>query len=251
MNNSPSISWTGRNGTGFRVARKGLSISRFDHRILAIAYIGTQFILLTTAGATGMATLLATVKEAADGYIGNTLGNKQIQFKVFKASDVSMLMPLTIPNSGIVTLNNTATPEMATGSMTAALPADTFTVQIELLSNLFYTAPVENAVLNISDPGMTTGGGWLIDPNTANNPNGDRSNYGFNVKYQKNGQVQGNSLFIYRTRADLGSIGGPAGMRDYNFVVKSNAMNTLTQTTTTDPKPAKFTGKSTIKQSIA
>jgi hypothetical protein len=204
-----------------------------------ITYNGMQFLLLTTAGSNGSVTLSASVQEAADGSIGNTLGGKQVQFKVFKATDLTMTTPVVQP---ICTLANTATAGTATCSLTAALPADTYTIQMQLLENGYYMAPVEDAVLNISDPGMTTGGGWLIDPNTAANPNGDRSNYGFNVKYQKSGNAQGNSLFIYRTRTDIGF-----GVRDYNFVVKSNSMGSITQSTTTTPKFAKFEGKATIK----
>ena len=75
------------------------------------------------------------------------------------------------------------------------------------------------------------------DPNTN-----DKSNFGFTVKYLKNGQIQGNSLFIYRQRIDLGplGIGAPSGVRDYNFIVKSNAMDALVQNCTTRRQPVGF-----------
>jgi hypothetical protein len=212
-----------------------------------ISYTGTQFILLATAGSSGSVTLSAQVQEAADGALGNTLAGKQIQFKVFKSTDLTLTSPVAIPNNGIVTLSSTATPGTVTGSMNASLPADNYTVTITLLDtptypNPNYQAEVETATLTISDPGATTGGGWLIDPN---NPQ-YRSNFSFSVRNQKNGNGQGNNLFIYRTKANLSAFGAPAGLRDYNFVVKGNVLSSLQLSTTTNPKTAKFTGKATL-----
>ncbi|HEX8175510.1 MAG TPA: S8 family serine peptidase [Pyrinomonadaceae bacterium] len=213
----------------------------------AISYTGTQFLLLATAGSNGNVTLSAQVQEAADGAIGNTLAGKQIQFKIFKSTDLTMTSPIVIPNNGVVTLANTSTPGTVTGSMAASLPADIYTVTITLLDtptypNPNYQAEVETAALTISDPGATTGGGWLIDPNN----NQYRSNFSFSVKNQKNGNGQGNNLFIYRTKANLAAFGAPAGLHDYNFVVKGNALSSLQLSTTTNPKTAKFTGKANI-----
>ena len=207
----------------------------------AISYTGTQFILLATAGTNGTATLSAQVQEAADASLGDTLAGKQVQFKVFKSTDLTMTSPVAIPNNGIVTLAGTATPGTATGSMTAALPADNYTVTVTLLDNANYQAEVETASLTISDPGATTGGGWLINPSTQY-----RSNFSFSVKNQKNGNGQGNNLFIYRAKVDLSAVGAPAGLRDYNFVVKGNSLSSLQLSTTTNPKTASFTGKSNI-----
>jgi hypothetical protein len=211
-----------------------------------ISYTGTQFILLATAGSQGSATLSAQVQEAADGALGSTLAGKAIQFKVFKSTDLTMTSPVAIPNNGIVTLSNTATPGTVAGSMAASLPADNYTVTVTLLDtatypNPYYQADVETASLTISDPGATTGGGWLINPG-----NPYRSNFSFSVKNKNNGSGQGNNLFIYRTQADLSVVGAPAGLRDYNFVVKGNLLSSLQLSTTTNPKTAKFTGKSSI-----
>ena len=119
---------------------------------------------------------------------------------------------------------------------------------MELLANPYYVAPVENAVVTVvlGGTGFTTGGGWLNEPNL-----GSRSNFGFTVKYLKNANIQGNSLYIYRkvlaTSQVINSVTLPAGQ--YNWIIKSNAMGGLTQScTTTTPKvcTATFTGKSNI-----
>jgi hypothetical protein len=121
---------------------------------------------------------------------------------------------------------------------------------MELVSNSYYRADALDVAVTITDPGtgFTTGGGWILDPNTN-----DRSNFGFTVKFLKNGNIQGNSLFIYRTKADLGGkvAGAPYGMRDYNFIVKSNAWDGLFQKCSdsigTEPCWATFNGKSNVK----
>ena len=87
-----------------------------------------------------------------------------------------------------------------------------------------------------------------------NEPNlGSRSNLGFTVKYLKNGSVQGNSLYIYRKTVGTSEVVNPAGgylpAGAYNWIVKSNVMDQLTQSCTlTTPKicSATFTGKSNI-----
>lgn len=95
---------------------------------------------------------------------------------------------------------------------------------------------------------MTTGGGWLNEPNLAS-----RSNFGFTVKYLKNGNIQGNSLYIYRKTVAANSIVNPAGgylpAGEYNWIIKSNAMAALSQVCgSTTPKvcSASFSGKSTV-----
>jgi hypothetical protein len=96
--------------------------------------------------------------------------------------------------------------------------------------------------------GRTTGGGWLTEPTLKT-----RSNFGFTVKYLKNGNIQGNSLYIYRRTVAANTVANPSGgylsAGEYNWIVKSNAMSALTQKcSTTTPKvcTATFTGKANI-----
>ena len=78
--------------------------------------------------------------------------------------------------------------------------------------------------------------------------------FGFTVKYLNNGNAQGNNLYIYRktlTASDqvANRSRGYLPAADYNWIIKSNAMNQLTQScTTTLPKVCKatFTGKSNV-----
>jgi len=76
------------------------------------------------------------------------------------------------------------------------------------IGGAYYTGSA-SSVLAVFDPslGNVTGGGWIMH-------DGVRANFGFNVKYQKNGNAQGQLLYIEHR---------PTG----DYVVKSNAIGTL------------------------
>ena len=118
------------------------------------------------------------------------------------------------------------------------------------MTNGYYTAPMDVSSVAVVAPGTgrTTGGGWLTEPTLTT-----RSNFGFTVKYLKNGQIRGNSLYIYRFSVAADSVVNPTGgflpAGDYNWIVKSNDMKALSvKCTTTTPKicSATYTGKATL-----
>jgi hypothetical protein len=80
--------------------------------------------------------------------------------------------------------------------------------EITLNVNDQYYVGSGTTVFTVYDPslGFVTGGGWVINPNTGN-----RANYGVNVKYLKNGNAQGQVMYIEHT---------PTG----DVKVKSNAL---------------------------
>jgi hypothetical protein len=130
------------------------------------------------------------------------------------------------------------------------LTADNYIVKVELVTNPYYTAPVEDQALTVVNPGtgFTTGGGWLNETSL-----GSRSNFGFTVKYLKNSNIQGNSLYIYRKTLAANTVANPSGgylpAGAYNWIIKSNAMGGLTMNcTTTTPTvcTASFSGKNNI-----
>src|SRR5205823_4192576 len=157
-----------------------------------------------------------------------------------------------------VSAGTTAGTGNATGScLTTTLNAgDPYTVKIKLIVNGYYVADVESGSITVATPGtgFTTGGGWLNEPNL-----GSRSNFGFNAKRQKNGSVQGNSVYIYRKTVTAGSIVNPSGgylpAGDYNWQIKSNSWQggglSLSATCDTTVIPfancvATFSGKANI-----
>ena len=213
---------------------------------MELEYTGQTFLTTSKVGGTLTTQLSAKVTEQQDG----TLGTKAW-------STIPLQVKFTVQNTAGTALGsctaNVAQGAGGTGTAactSVALKADNYVIQIELVTNGYYAADAENAALTVNDPGtgFTTGGGWILDPNTN-----AKSNFGFTVKFLKSGSIQGNSLFIYRTKADLGGKvpGALPGLRDYNFIVKSNAMDSLNQKCATPtggmPCKATFTGKSNVR----
>jgi hypothetical protein len=217
----------------------------------ALEYTGDT---LTSTGSTSTSStatphMAAVVTESLDGSLGTMLGSTQVRFTAYAYNDVAMATPKASCTGSVVV------PATYVGKGTAtctlpALTADNYTIKIELLTNGYYTAPFETYALTVvnSGTGFTTGGGWLTEPNLNS-----RSNFGFTVKYLKNGNIQGNSLYIYRKTVSAGSIANPSGgflpAGSYNWIIKSNSMTGLAQSCTdTTPKvcTATFTGKSNI-----
>jgi len=216
----------------------------------SLSYVGDSLVTLPSNSSTATVNLAALVQEEGDGYPGltnaitasNTASNPiRVKFSIYKSTNTTMTTPDYTAIGAVSSTNNTATASLS-------LPADNYAVKLELQTNSYFVAPIEETAVTVvlSGTGMVTGGGWLIDPNNTNNPGGYRSNFGFTAKSQKNGNVQGSSLFVYRTRADLSAYGGPAGLRDYNFIVKSSSITSLQVTNTTVPQYGSFAGKCSI-----
>lgn len=156
---------------------------------------------MATAGGTSSSfNLSASIKEVADGSPGD----------ISKATPVHFSLVPVGPGS-------TISCDAANGTLNGAdlvvscpfnnVPVNVYDVVITVGGN-YYQGSV-HSILTVYDPslGFTTGGGTL-------NHNGVPANFGFNVKYLKNGQAQGQ--FIYIEHRPTGDV-----------VVKSNALDTL------------------------
>jgi hypothetical protein len=209
----------------------------------------------TSSSSTTTLSLSAAVAEQADGSLGNKLDQQKLTFTLYSSNDTTMSSPKF---TCTVTITATTAGNGTAGCTTGQLPADNYIVKILMSDKTsgigYYTAPCITAAttITIAGTGFTTGGGWLNDAST-----GDRSNFGFTVKYLKNANIQGNSLYIYRRSnvnlaAEYPSMNlspAPLPSDSYNWIIKSNAMVGLTQscgTTTPIVCTAQFTGKSTI-----
>jgi hypothetical protein len=108
-------------------------------------------------------------------------------------------------------------------------------------TNQYYTAPnAENAVINFyNNTGQfVTGGGWITDPD-----NGRHGNFGFNARYNKNGQAQGQFVYVWRSTYQ-----GVAA----DYIIKSNSLTALgfTQTASSSngyPMTSTLQGKCTVQ----
>ncbi len=129
---------------------------------------------------------------------------------------------------------------------------DNYVVKAQLVENGWYaeSATTGVATVTLAGTGFTTGGGWLTEPDL-----GTRSNFGFTVKYLKNGGIQGNSLYIYRKTVGANEVANPSGGHlpagSYNWIIKSNSMTGLSQSggapcPTNVVCKSTFTGKSSV-----
>ncbi len=135
------------------------------------------------------------------------------------------------PGSSIVktagTLTNAGGVWTASATFTS-VPVNVYHITISVGGN-YYTGSAES-VLAVYDPslGFTTGGGKVIH-------NGVLSEFGFNVKYLKNCNMQGQMMFVeHRATGDV--------------TVKSNAMNSLSivKGTAGNGSTAVIVGKATV-----
>jgi hypothetical protein len=79
---------------------------------------------------------------------------------------------------------------------------------------------------------FVTGGGWIVDPDTHGH-----GNFGFNARTNKNGP-QGQMVYVYRSTWS----GQPA-----TYVIKSNALDSLSFSGQTYPIRANLAGRATIQ----
>jgi hypothetical protein len=117
------------------------------------------------------------------------------------------------------------------------VPVNTYTLQV-IVDGGYYAGLFEDVVV-IYDPslGFTTGGGWFYWPGTEDPDNdyaGDKTNFGYTMKYNKKGQKVKGNLLLIRHMPD-GTI----------YRVKSNALYGLALGTGNDFGWASFSGKAT------
>jgi len=219
----------------------------------SLEYSGDVFKNATSSTSVNVA---AVIREAgvvggpseSPALIGNQLAGRQIKFTVYTFNGGAVsggTCTATITSTGTGTGS-------ATCPVTLAVSDDPYRVHYELLDNGYYTALADDQTIVVQTvgAGFVTGGGWLNEPNL-----GSKSNFGFTVKRLKNGNLQGNSNYIYRKTVLANQIAYgtgylPAG--PYNWQIKSNswAGGGLTSAcTTTAPIKctATFSGKANIK----
>jgi subtilisin family serine protease len=154
----------------------------------------------TAGGTAGPITLSAQIVETADGSLGD----------IANASPVTFTLTPVGPGSAITqtaTLSGSGAGPLTASVTLTNVPVNVYDVTINVGGN--YYAGSGSTVLAVFDPslGNVTGGGTIIR-------NGVRANFGFNIKYLKNGNAQGQLLYVEHR---------PEGA----VKVKSNAMGTV------------------------
>ena len=212
-----------------------------------------------TIGQTGVnLTLQSTVWDsAASGFPGtsssgpdNTIGDITkiwVEFDIYNGGTCGSGTPIATPRAQVVD-TGTAGDGIGTATTTYTSSSEnTYCVLPKVVAtsaggtNLYYTAPnAENAVINFyNNTGQfVTGGGWITDPNV-----GGHGNFGFNARYNKNNQPQGQFVYVWRTTYQ-----GVAA----DYIIKSNSLTALgfTQTTSSSngyPMTSTLQGKCNLQ----
>ena len=151
-------------------------------------------------------TLRATVLDDVDGYWGD-LTKIYVTFRIYLVP-MDPLNPLLV--YGPYMVETTIVDGVGVAIMEIPnLPENGYLVQISFDAddnNYYQGLDSDLVILIVYKPtgDFVTGGGWIEDSS------GNKGNFGFNVKYKKNGLPKGQAIYVYREG-------------DWEYIVKSNA----------------------------
>jgi hypothetical protein len=207
-------------------ATGSLTVTQEDARL---TFTGTS-IVATTSSSVGTATvsLRATVQDIsatsdANGDISNgDIRNARVRFYNGSTPITGWLTPVLVNSSDVTTGIVSYDWNVDIG----AASDQEFTISMEVGGNGYYVrnSQDDNTVITVYKAvgDFITGGGYIIPTQTAGTyaaDPGKRTNFGFNVKYNKSGKsLQGNMNFIFRK-----TVGGVV----HTYQIKSNSMTSL------------------------
>jgi len=190
---STTVGVLGGSGAG------NLVVSRENAQVTPAAGNPISVQVSAPGGTASTMTLVATIQEPADANPGD----------IAKATPVTLsLIPVVAAPSITCPASTSVSAQILTAAFTCTnVPVNVYDVAISIGGN-YYTGAADS-VLVVYDPslGFVTGGGTILH-------NGVPANLGINVKYLKNGQLQGGMLYIEHR---------PAG----DVILKSNALTGL------------------------
>jgi hypothetical protein len=179
-----------------------LTVTKEDAVVTASNSNPTSVRVNSPGGTAGPITLCATINEASDGSPGD----------ISLATPVTFTLTPVTPGAPAISQTAAASGGGVGGTLTAcvtlgAVPVNVYDVSISVGGN-HYTGS-GSAVLAVYDPslGFITGGGTIVR-------DGVTACFGFNVKFQRDGNAQGSLLYIEHR---------PTG----EVKLKSNAMQSL------------------------
>ncbi|HVG20114.1 MAG TPA: M36 family metallopeptidase [Blastocatellia bacterium] len=161
-----------------------LTVTKENAVVTPAASSPTSVQVSSPGGTASSVTLVASVADINDGFPGNISNVASVTFTLSPIA-AGPSYTLTVPVTGGGGVG---------GTVNASAPftnvaVNVYEVAISVNGN-YYTGGA-GTILAVFDPslGFVTGGGTI-------NRNGVLANFGFNVKYQKNGQAQGSFLYI-------------------------------------------------------
>jgi hypothetical protein len=207
-------------------ATGNVTITQEDARL---TFTGTS-IVATTSSSVGTATvslratvqdISATLDAAGDTYNGD-IRNARVRFMNGSTPISGWLTPTLVNSSDVKTGVVSFDWNVDIGTQTDV----EYTVSMEVGGDGYYVrnSQDDNTVITVYKAvgDFITGGGYVIPIQTAGTyaaDPGKRTNFGFNVKYNKSGKsLQGNMNFIFRR-----TVGGVV----HTYQIKSNSMTSL------------------------
>jgi len=226
---------------------QNLAVTQEDARA---AYTGLLYVTTSSpASSTATVVLSATIQDitaTADAAGDTNFGDIRNATVTFINRDTNAPIATNLP-VGLVNAGDTKT-GTATYSWTVDIGnADAATYTIGVIVNNYYTrnSSTENATLDVKKPtpGSIGGGGFLINASSAGTyagTPGAKTNFGLNVKFNKNNtNLQGNTNIIIRQTDGSGIV--------HVYQIKSNATDSLNITSpSAGVYKASFTAKATV-----
>jgi hypothetical protein len=178
-----------------------LTVSREDAAITP-ASGNPSTVQVASPGGTATLTLSAAVAEVQNGS-GQVSGTTESPGDICKSQSPTPPTIVMTPVGPGAVISHSGTVSCSGGVFTfswtfAGVPVNVYDVTFDLHSD-WYAAPTASWVVAVYDPslGFTTGGGTILH-------NGYKANFGFSVKYQRNGGAQGSFLYTeHRPTGDL------------------------------------------------
>ena len=158
-----------------------LVVSREDATVTPSASNPLAVQVSAPGGNASLVTLVAAIQEVADGSLGD----------ISKATPVTFTL---IPVVAAPAINCPVITSVAAGVLTATatcanVPVNVYSVSTVIGGN-YYTGSADSALaVYDSSLGFVTGGGTILH-------DGVPANFGINAKYLKNGQIQGELLYL-------------------------------------------------------
>ncbi len=226
-----------------------------------VTYTG-QTVLVTTASSFTLQALVAVDGGTGPyGPFGGNLMSARVIFNVYTTTLTPSLMGTFPANVSLVngpfgtasvTLSckpGSGNPPSSISCSGMSLSEGAYDVQVQVdPANAYFTSPISDGTFSVYVPTgqFVTGGGWVAD-SSSTNPK-QQANFGFAVRFNKNGQIQGQSVYIYRaTCLAPGPIGDLC-----DIMIKSNAwigLGFYTQTVNGVTQPcSNFQAKANVQE---
>lgn len=178
----------------------GLTIQHEDATITPDASNPSAVLVATEGGSSPEFSLVAEIQELADGSLGD-----------ISLAELSCTLSPVGPGGGssvdgVLNLSGPPAPGgpvTATCTFPAGVEVNVYSVDYQIGGN-YYTGSAQET-LTVYDPslGFATGGGWFYWPGTEDGAYpGDKTNFGFHLKFNKKGKNVQGGLLVIRHRAD-------------------------------------------------